>query len=117
MNDVDDIAELLRKATHDIAHQRKLGWIKGVLALVAAFAGAGWSARSYLSQLATKEDISGLERQYAVVQEDARRREEHQDERITTLELKCAEAAQCCIRTGERLDRITTPRAFSRLKD
>ena len=111
---VDDIAELLRKAAHDVAHQRRMGWIKGVLALVAAFGGAGWTAKAYLAQLVTREDLSNLERQYATVQEDHRRHEEHQDERITSLEPRCSEAQQCCVRANNRLDQITTPRVFGR---
>ena len=114
MSDADDIAELLRKAAHDVTRQKRLGWVKGVLALIAAFAGAAWTARGYLNQLATKEDITSLERQYASVQDDLRHREERQDERITTLEPKCSDAQQCCIRVNDRLDRITTPRAFTR---
>lgn len=114
MNDADDIAELLRKAAHDVAHQRRIGWIKGVAALVAAFAGASWTARGYLSQLVTKEDLTGLARQYEASFETARQRAEHQDERISALEPKCNDAAQCCIRVNDRLDKITTPRAFAR---
>jgi len=114
MSDVDDIAELLRKASHDLQHQKRMGWVKGVFALLAAFAGAAWTARGYLSQLATKDDISSLERQYAASFETGRARDERQDERLSQLEPKCSESQQCCIRTNERLDRITTPRAFQR---
>lgn len=113
-SEVDDIAELLRKASHDLAHQRKLGWVKGVLALLAAFAGAAWTARGYLSQLATRDDISNLERQYAAAFETSRARTEHLEERVSSLEPRCAEASQCCVRVNDRLDRVTTPRAFTR---
>ena len=113
-SDVDDIAELLQKAAHDVAHQRKMGWVKGVGFLLAAFGGAGWTAHAYLGQLATKDDITSLERQYSAVREADRSREEAQDRRLAELEPKCAESVQCCIRQGDRLDRMTTPRAFSR---
>lgn len=114
MSDADDIAELLRKAAHDVARQRKLGWIKGVFALLAAFGGASWTARGYLNQLATKEDITGLERQYAASFETLRERAERLEGRLSSIEPKCSDAQQCCIRVNDRLDRITTPRAFTR---
>ena len=114
MSDEDDIAELLRKAAHDLQHQKRIGWVKGVLALVAAFGGASWTARGYLSQLATKEDITNLERQYGAAYETTRARDERQDERISVLEPKCADANTCCVRAHDRLDKLTTPRAFAR---
>jgi len=114
MSDADDIAELLQKAVHDLARQKRLGWIKGVGVLVAAFAGAGWTAHGYLSQLVTKDDLTSLERQYTRVQEDEQAHERLQDDRMSRLEPVCAESAQCCVRAQDRLDKITTPRAFAR---
>jgi len=110
MSDVDDMGELLVKALHDIQKQKRLGWIRGVVVLIAAFAGAGWMAQSYLSQLATKNDISGLERQYSASFETLRSHDERQDERLSAIEPKCNEASQCCNRAQDRLDRLTTPR-------
>jgi hypothetical protein len=114
MSEASDIADLLAKATHDVARQRRLGWVKGLVFCLAAFAGAGWTAHGYLSQLATKADITSLEAQYSAVRESERAHEQRQDERLHDLEPQCASAVQCCLKQSERLDRYTTPRAFGR---
>ena len=110
MSDVDDMGELLAKAIHDLNRQKKIGWIRGVAVLVAAFAGAGWTARGYLAQLPTKEDLTVLAQQYAAVHADDVNRERRQDDRLLILENHCDGAQQCCNAVASRLDRMTTPR-------
>ena len=55
-----DYGELL--AAYSALHKKEkwLGAAKMVIALISAFAGAGWAANAYLAQLATKDDVAKL---------------------------------------------------------
>ena len=110
VSDASDIGELLQKATHDLARQKRAGWVKGVALLIAAFAGAGWSARAYLEQLPTKQDLTNIAAQYAAVHADDLKNERRQDDRLLILERNCDSAQSCCNTVTNRLDRYTTPR-------
>jgi hypothetical protein len=61
LSDVSDIEKLL--AAHK-RHIALVSWLKtGLVAVstaVAAFFGAGWTARGYLEQLSTKEQVTAL---------------------------------------------------------
>jgi len=55
-----DYGELLAAYSALQKKQKWLGPIKMLAGLVAAFAGAGWTANAYLAQLATKNDVATL---------------------------------------------------------
>ena len=60
MGDVSDIEELLGK--HRRSETLKAVWsaFKFIAVLASAFGGAAWTARGYLEQLATKDDVALL---------------------------------------------------------
>lgn len=86
-----DYGELLAAYS---ALQRKAKWwgaAKTVCTLVAAFLGAGWTARGYLEQLATKDHVAVLIRGQ---QEQLRLIDERlaiHNNRITVVEVLCRE--------------------------
>ena len=67
MSTESDYGELLAAYSAVQRKQKWLGPIKMAMVLVATFAGAGWTARGYLEQLATKESqailVAGLQKQ------------------------------------------------------
>ena len=69
-----------------MASQKRGSWTRSLVIAGAALFGSGVSMQSYLSNLATKGDISRLEAQYAAVAREAFDREERQNDRISHLE-------------------------------
>ncbi len=69
-----------------LAAQKKGSWSRSLIVACCALVGSGATANSYLSNLATKADISRLEAQYAAVGRDVTEREERQNDRIAHLE-------------------------------
>lgn len=101
-----DIAAALRLAA---ASQRKGSWIRSIVVAGAALIGSGFSAAQYLHQLATKDDISRLERQYAAVAAEAAQHERQQDDRLTKTETTAIDGLSCCTAQQLRLDRFWMP--------
>lgn len=60
MGDVTDASELFAKAHHQIVARKVWAAAKLVFTMLSAFAGAAWTARGYLEQLATKDDVAKL---------------------------------------------------------
>mgnify|MGYP001459837444 CR=1 FL=1 len=90
MGDASDIEQLLGRAKHDILVRRL--WAAARLAFVmgSAFAGAAWTARGYLEQLATKDDVAKLLR--------------GQDEKIGQLQASLQTLGDRQTRTETRVD-------------
>jgi hypothetical protein len=91
------------------ASQRRGSWVRSIVIAAAALVGSGFTAAQYLHQLATKDDISRLERQYAAVAAEAAQRERQQDDRLTKSETTAIEAFSCCTAQQLRLDRFWMP--------
>ncbi len=113
MSDISDIEDLLRKARK---HAARLMWAKtaivGACALFGSCVGAAKSAVALsilVRQVATKDDIASLEKQYARISADSFEHERIQDARIASLEPRCSDALQCCNTQSQRLDRFSIP--------
>lgn len=107
MTDVSDIGDLLEKAQK---HARRIGWLKTALvalsSLVGTAIGAGWTARGYLGQLATKDDVvkimNGQQEQIADLQKGQRAL----GDRVTTNEIVAVNGRDCCSNTTRRVDAL-----------
>lgn len=60
MGDVTDASELFHKATRQIFMRKVWAAGKLVMVMASAFGGAVWTARGYLEQLATKDQVAAL---------------------------------------------------------
>jgi hypothetical protein len=60
MGDVTDASELFAKAKHQILMRKVWAASKLAFTMASAFTGAAWTARGYLEQLATKDDVAKL---------------------------------------------------------
>jgi hypothetical protein len=60
MSDASDIEELLGKHHQTVFMRRLWAGCKLLLVMASAFGGAVWTARGYLEQLATKDQVAAL---------------------------------------------------------
>jgi len=91
MSSDSDYGELL--AAYSALHKkaRWLGAVKMAAALVAAFLGAGWTARGYLEQLATKDHVAMLLKGQDEKLKDVDAKLAMHNQRITVVEVLCQE--------------------------
>jgi hypothetical protein len=101
--DLESLFHLLGSA------QKKDSWLRAIVVAVCGLFGAGISTGIFYSHLATKSDISALERQYAKVSEDHAAQEQRQNDRLKDLEADGRVAAKCCGDLTGRVDRALTP--------
>jgi len=85
-----EYGELLAAYTALQRKQKWIGPIKMLAGLVAAFAGAGWTAHGYLAQLATKDDVATLLK--------------GQDEKINRLDARLSALGEREARTEARVE-------------
>lgn len=60
MGDVSDIEQLLPKHYDHVFRRKVWSGAKLLLTMASAFGGAVWTARGYLEQIATKDDVAKL---------------------------------------------------------
>lgn len=111
----DGATEAIQKVVATAASQsakkaNKSGWVRlGIQSVI--LGGVVGGALSKFGNVATKEDIRILERQYADVLTSRSSQDETQNNRIATLERRCDDAYTCCQHQTTRIDLITAPRS------
>jgi hypothetical protein len=96
-------------ATAGAKRASRSGWIR--LLIQSAMLGAAvLGAAVKYGDVATKEDIAALEKQYTLVLDSRSSQNETQNNRISVIEVKCQSALECCAHQTNRIDLITAPR-------
>lgn len=104
MGEPSDIEALLRGHFETEKKRRRVGWMKMASVLISTFAGAGWTARGYLNQIATKEDVAkllnGQQEQIRGLLDTQR---VHAD-RMIVVENTSSSGRDCCREQSRRVD-------------
>jgi hypothetical protein len=99
-------------ATTGAKRASRSGWIR--LLIQSAMLGAAvLGAAIKYGDVATKEDITALEKQYTLVLDSRSSQNETQNNRLTRVEDDCRSALACCVHQTDRIDLITAPRRGS----